>query len=254
MKTKVVFSALLASVLIEGAALADDVGLVLGRVRKVAIPVAVDDEADKPAPPPPPFERARAPEMNLSLGVRGTLVRDAGFDPYAQKDMLAQIAIAAGPTFARSGDVSFAALVEWSWGTAKATARGDDTSLGMHRIGLSLMAFYHPVKRLGLYAKLSPGAVHLRGEIADSGIERPLVARTWAFSMDAAGGLALMIANAGRARFWLTTEFGYSFATSADMVFSPLEDETDPRTYGSVTLPALRLAGPFGKFAFATTF
>ena len=108
--------------------------------------------------------------------------------------------------------------------------------------------------------KVAPAALHLRGSIDDPAIGRPLVSRSWTFGLDTTGGAALRIGTASKSNgnpavsFWLTGELGYSFAMKTDMVYAPGEDEEDPRTFGEITLPSLRLGGPVGKLAFALSF
>lgn len=162
-----------------------------------------DDIDAPPAPRAPLVVAARAPdraarrpsrsgvEMNIALGARGVVLPNRGFDPYAANNVLGQLSLAAGPTFARAGDVSFSALGQWDVGTATATTRGDQASLTMHHLAVALEARWQVVRRLGLFAKIAPGAVHLRGSFTDPVFERPLVSRSWAFEFDATAGLAL---------------------------------------------------------------
>jgi len=183
----------------------------------------------------------------------------AGFDPYAESNFLGQLSISAGLTFLKLGKVSFLSHAEWDVGSARSTARGDQTGLTVHRLALALETRYQVAHRLGLFLKVAPGAYHLRGTIEDPGFSRPLVSRSWTYSLDATGGAAVMFADIGSranpdARFWFTGELGFAFSGTSAMRFAPAEDADDPRHYGSLELPAFRPSGPIGRLAFAVSF
>ena len=186
-------------------------------------------------------------------------IASAGLDPFATDDSVGQLSLAAGPTLLRSGPVSIAALAEWDYGSREATARGDKTSLTMHRIGVGLESRFQLARRLMLFARVSPAAVNLRGTIEDAGLARPLVSRSWNWSLDTTGGVAVMFASTGpreapTSRFWFTGELGYGFAGQSAMSFAPEADAADPSKYGSIMLPALRPSGVLGRLAVAVSF
>lgn len=201
----------------------------------------------------------RAPEINLAFGLRSMIVPSAGLDPFSTNDSVPQLSLAAGPTLLRIGAVSFAALAEWDFGRLQSEARGEASSLVIHRLGVGLESRLQLARRLALFAKVAPAAVHLRGSLATAGFERPLVARSWSWSLDTTLGAAFMFANTGpraapTSRFWFTGELGYGFAGESSMSFAPEADDQDPRTYGAVTLPALRPSGALLRFAVAVSF
>lgn len=218
---------------------------------------------DAPAPlvvaAPLPVKRRAGPEINLALGQRMAGFPSAGFDPYSENDAIVQLSLVAGPTFLTLGKVSFAALAEWDVGSKGSTARGDVSRITVHRLAVGIESRYELAERLSLFLKVSPGAYHLRGTIEDPGFDRPLVSRSWTYSLDATGGAALMFARVGtravpRARFWFTGEAGYAFAGTSAMSFAPEESSDDPRHYGSIKLPDFRPAGPVGRLAFLVSF
>ncbi len=55
-------------------------------------------------------------------------------------------------------------------------------------------------------------------------------------------------------RWWFTGEGGYGFAGETAMTFKPDSEDEDPRTYGAITLPALRPSGVLLRFAAAVSF
>ncbi|MFO0761496.1 MAG: hypothetical protein U0359_33765 [Byssovorax sp.] len=211
------------------------------------------------APAPAEKASARGVEINLAFGFRGAGYPNAGFDPYGENDFVGQLMLAAGPTVYRSGKFSLATIAEWDVGSSRATARGDASRITLHRLAVSLESRYQLIDRLGLFVKLAPGAYHLRATIEDPGSERPLVSRTWTYSLDATGGASFMFARVGtkqapKARFFFTGEMGYGFAGTSEMVFAPTEDAEDPKHYGTLKLPDFRPAGPVGRLAFAVAF
>ena len=54
--------------------------------------------------------------------------------------------------------------------------------------------------------------------------------------------------------FWLLAELSYAFGGDIDMAFSPAKDNTDPRVFDSVSLPALQPSGLINRLAFAVSF
>jgi hypothetical protein len=216
--------------------------------------------ADAPPPPaePPPSARSR-PEINIAAGFREIFIPSAGLDPFSTGNAAVQLSLAVGPTLLRSGRVSLAAMAEWDVGTLGAMARGDESSLTMHRLGIGIESRFELARRLTLFAKVAPAAVNLRATLVDPGLDRPLVSRSWTWALDTTGGLAFMFASVGSrsdpsARFWFTAEGGYGFAGSSDMIFTPEASSDDPRHYGSVMLPSLRPSGGVGRLAMMVSF
>lgn len=245
---------------------------------------AVSQGVEAPAMPPPPVPQAPEPvaavpapaanapdappvlrprplphHIGLQFGVRTTNIPNGGYDPFSESNGLAQASIAATFTPWRSLPFSAHALAEWNIGASHAMARGADTSLTMHRFALGVEGRYEPISRLYFFAKLAPAAVHARAEIEDFALSAELTSRSWTWAVDTTGGAALRLGNAGKdhdpsATFWLMLEMGYSFAGEAEMVLTPVEDQDEPRRFGSVALPGLTPSGFLTRFAGAVTF
>jgi hypothetical protein len=241
--------------LLGGALLAATTALSLpARAELGAVTVAA--KADVAAPSK---AASRAPEINLAFGFRSLFIPSAGLDPFSSNNALTQVSLAAGPTLLRRGAVSFAALAEWDFGRLQDRARGETSELAIHRLGVGLESRLQLARRLALFAKVAPAAVHLSGSIVDPGVDRPLVSRSWSWALDTTAGAAFMFASTGpraapTSRWWFTGEGGYGFAGEAAMTFKPDADEEDPRTYGGITLPALRPSGVLIRFAAAVSF
>ena len=69
--------------------------------------------------------RTRSPRpWQGTIGMRGTLIRSNGFDPFSTTDMLPQISLSLQHPFARQGAFGVAAGVGMDYGEANADARG----------------------------------------------------------------------------------------------------------------------------------
>jgi hypothetical protein len=169
--------------------------------------------------------------------------------------------LAVGATWSplRFGSAALGLAAEYDLGARSGTARGAEASLVVHHATLGVRMEWTATRWLMLHLKAAPGMTHVRGSLKDGSLSDPLTARNTGFALDAMGGAAFRLGYSGhpelpRARFWLLTELGYSFSTPVKMAFSPDVDADDPRRFGSVKLPDLRVAGATGRVAFAVTF
>jgi hypothetical protein len=211
-----------------------------------------------PAAPPPdaaPPESAR-PEITLAGGARGSLIRSAGLDPYATNDFFLQGTAGLGLTVLHAGRASILLWAEYAGGQRNGTARGQDASLALHRLGGALETRYHLARRFYLAARLAPAAFLMHGSITESSLDRPLTASAWTWGLDATGSAGLLLGSTGPrgTKFWMTLDLGYAFAGEGKLAYSPAASDDDPRKFGAVTLPALRPAGPIGRLGMAVAF
>lgn len=214
-------------------------------------PTVVVVVPDLPRPEPP-----STPDVNLGVGVRGMLLPSAGFDPYSSNDFMAMSALTAGLTVLRFGRASITLSAEWNVGTRSGLARGQETSLTLHRLAGVAETRYQLGRRFFLAVKVSPAAFHARASLDDPSIERPLVSRTWTWSLEAAGGLGLLLGSTGQrgAKFWLNLDLGYTFAGETKVELSPAADDQDPRRYGTVAMPTLRPSGATSRLGVFVAF
>lgn len=216
-------------------------------------------DSTEPAPGTARKERPVPHLIATEIGLRMTYIVHEGFDPYAEKNGYGQVSLAGAYTFWQGTPISVAAGAEWNFGVARAEARGDATALTIHRLAASLQVRYAPVRRLSMFAKLAPAALHIRGDIEDIELSQTLEARTWTWALDATGGAALLLGSAGRddrpsASFWFSVELGYSFAGEVEMMYRPDSDEDEVRHFGDVRLPNIRPSGFLNRFAFGVSF
>jgi hypothetical protein len=202
---------------------------------------------------PPPSSR---PEFNVSLGLRGMLMPSRGFDPYATNNFLLQGSVGAGITVVRLGNASILLFAEYDGGARSATARGEQASLALHRLSGGAETRYQLGKRFHLAARVAPAAMFMHGSIEDSTLDRPLTASAWTWGLDVSGGGGLLLGSTGPrgAKFYVTLDFGYTFAGEKEMRYAPAASDEDPRKYGSVTLPAMKPAGATSRLGVAVAF
>lgn len=202
---------------------------------------------------PPPQAAPPYPEISISAGLRGMLLPSIGFDPYAGNDFLGQLSIAGAIAVVRTRHASILLFGEWDVGTRSGTARGQDTSLTLHRLGGGAETRLLLARRFYLSAKLAPAALHLRGTLRDSDMDRPLVSRNWTWGLDTTGGVGVLLGGA-RVQAWITLDLGYMFAGERGMTYAPGSDEEDTRRFGAVTLPSIKPSGAVSRLALAVTF
>ncbi len=213
---------------------------------------------DAPAPPTAPRKYDQR-YLGFEVGARGTILADAGLDPYAENDLLGSLSVGATWEPMRVKPFYFGLAAEYDYGSRQARARGVPSALVVHRAAVGVRARWEAASWLSVYAKVSPGVLALRGSITDPALDRPLVARPITWTADVVGGLAFPIVTVGDrewpfARMWILVEGGYAFAGSATMTYSPIEDPNDARQFGSVNLPPLRASGVVSRLAIAMSF
>src|SRR5437762_2431640 len=84
-----------------------------------------------PAPRPPGL-------WQVSLGMRDSAFRDAGYDPFSVNDAFVQASIGGSRAFRTGGPFTPAVGVSWETGVADATARGGQAHLRLSRLSAVL--------------------------------------------------------------------------------------------------------------------
>jgi Zn-dependent protease len=156
--------------------------------------------------------------------------------------------------------MTFAVGAEYDLGHHGATARGQQTSLVLHRLAGSILIDATIIRHLHTYARFAPGAIYLHGAIEDAALpERPLVSDAWTWAVDTTGGIAVLLGAVGADEapavgFWVTAEVGYCFTGEAQMSYAPEADGDDGRVFGSTRLPNVRPGGVVNRFALGISF
>ncbi|MCA9632915.1 MAG: hypothetical protein KC766_34925 [Myxococcales bacterium] len=196
-----------------------------------------------------------------SLGVRTSLVSDAGYDPYAEDNVLTQGSVGLSRTLFAEGEWSMAAAAGFDFGGVSATVRGEHSELDLYRFGLAPEARFHLLPRLYFLGRLGPTLSRDRVKVYDSAAATDLSSAGWTFGFDSALGAAYEVigktsgANHGT-RGWVQLEFGYGWSASRDITLEPRGDDADaaPERVNGVSMPALAIRGPAVKVAVAASF
>jgi hypothetical protein len=192
----------------------------------------------------------------VELGYRASILGDSGFDPFSDNDRLSQGSLVATRTLFTHGRFSFAPGLAFESGTSASTARGDSTSLGVHRLALPLDGRVHFGPWGYAFVRLAPGATLVDAEVRDSSSPGPLSKSTWVFATDVSAGYAWLAwpwdePERLRGRLWLQGDAGYGFATRDRLSLAPDLTGSDATRASAVDLGSLVLRGPFVRFAVA---
>jgi hypothetical protein len=179
-----------------------------------------------------------------SIGYRGTLVKNAGFDLFSEDDALNQFSLALGAVVLADDRLSFAAAVAWDYGEASAAIRGAPTELHLHRLTIAPEVRYHIFRRFYAFGRVGAGIAAVKASWDDAVARATRAANHLAFTVDPSAGLALEIAgeNSGvssRPRLWLLADAGYLVTTRTELVMGAASGSparTDPINLGSVAL------------------
>ncbi len=198
------------------------------------------------------------PHIEASLGARVSGVSDAGFDPFADSDALAQVSLGLGGTLFAQGRFSLAAYGFWDYGSRSNQARGEATALTVHRLSIGPEARYHLLPRLYLFAHVLPAFAYSQATLDDGVAEVTREARHWAYGADGAAGAAFeMYGRRGRRihpGLWLIAEGGYGYLGSTRLRLVAKEDSGAPQRTAPIDLGSLSLKGPYARLSVAFGF
>lgn len=198
------------------------------------------------------------PQLEASLGARVSGVADAGFDPFAESDALAQVSLGLGGTLLAQGPFSLAAYGFWDYGARSSQVRGEATALTVHRLSIGPEARYHLLPRLYLFAHVLPAFAHSEATLDDGVAQVQRQARHWAYGVDGAAGAAFeMYRRPGqriRPALWLVAEGGYGYLGSSGLVLKAKENAGAPERAEPVDLGSLSLKGPYARLSVAFGF
>ncbi|MDP9151308.1 MAG: hypothetical protein M3O36_15400 [Myxococcota bacterium] len=206
----------------------------------------------------------------LELGYRGNFVTDAGFNPFSTEDYLSQVSVAASRTVLLRRHVSFAVGLAWDYGKSTASARGDATSLEVHRLTVPLEGRLHFGALGYVFARAAPGLAMERAEVNDPSAPCPQVPSTgscavpltqsrWLFATDVSAGYAYPLWSRTETlelvpRIWLQAEGGYGWILTQRVRLSPDLPSGDARLASGIDLASLTMRGAFFRVAAAISF
>jgi hypothetical protein len=191
----------------------------------------------------------------LELGYRGSFVINPGYNPFSTNDYLPQFSLAATRTVFTQGRFSFAPGFAWDYGGSSATARGDTTSLSMHRLTVPLEGRAHFGDWGYAFVRAAPGLAALKAEVDEPSAPEALTKSKWVFATDVSAGYAWLAAprNSGRAlvgRLWLQADVGYGWVADMRLDLTP---GNQPRANG-IDLGTLAMNGAFFRIEAAASF
>jgi hypothetical protein len=202
----------------------------------------------------------RLKEMwRFELGYRGAFVTDAGYDPFSTQHYFPQVSLAVSRTVFARGAFSFAPGLAWDYGRSSATARGDASSLEVHRLVVMLEGRVHFGDWGYAFLRLAPGAASETLEVDDPSAPGPLTKSRWLFASDVSAGYAHLLWRRSErtelvARFWLQADGGYGWMAEQRLNLTPDLPAGDPRLTSGVDLGSLAMRGAFFRVAAAVSF
>jgi hypothetical protein len=191
----------------------------------------------------------------LEAGFRANFVTDPGYNPFSTQDYLGQVSVAASRTVFVSGRFSFAPGLAWDYGRSSATARGDSSSLEVHRLLVPLEGRVHFGRWGYVLLRVAPGIAVEDAEVDDSASPGAFTKNRWLFAGDLSAGYAFPIfvhtgASASSPGIWAQADGGYGFIATERL---DLSQSGSPST-ASADLGDLAMRGGFFRISGAVGF
>ncbi len=213
----------------------------------------------------------RLKEMwRFELGYRGNFITDAGLNPFSTQDYFGQVSMVASRTIVARGRFSFAPGIGWDYGKSGATARGDVTSLEVHRIVVPLEGRMHFGGWGYAFVRAAPGIAVENAEVNDptaicaqtaslEGCAAPLTKSRWLFATDISAGYAYPVwarkdVSELAPRIWLQADGGYGWIVGQRLALATDLASGDPRLASGVDLGTLTMRGAFFRATAAVSF
>jgi len=196
--------------------------------------------------------------IRVDLGTRVQFVGNEGLDPFAENDVLPQLALGASWGFFASDALSLAAVGGFDYGATSSRARDNATSLDLRRFTLGPEARYHLFRVLALTARVAPTLTREAAEVS-TGIDSDQQSVAWKFGVDATAGAALELygyhgGTSRKPRLWVTAEGGYGWTAPHEMIFEPIEASAAPQRLTPLQFDDLSVSGPLFRITVALSF
>ncbi|HEY4013170.1 MAG TPA: hypothetical protein VGM06_07520 [Polyangiaceae bacterium] len=191
----------------------------------------------------------------VEAGFRANFVTDPGYNPFSTKDYFGQFALAASRTVFVAGPFSFAPGLSWDYGRSSATARGDGSSLDVHRLLVPLEGRVQFGRWGYALVRVAPGVAVEDAEVDDPASPTPLTKSRWLFAGDLSAGYAFPIvahtgASASSPGFWVQADGGYGFVATQRLELT----QNGSSATASADLGDLALRGGFFRISVAVGF
>jgi hypothetical protein len=197
--------------------------------------------------------------VRLDLGARTQFIKNSGFDPFSEKDVLSQVSVAASWAFWAQDSASLAAVVGFDYGGSSARARSDQAKLDLARYTLAPELRYHLLRLLVLTAKVGPTLTRESAELNGGGFGSSLVKTSWKFGVDATAGAALELwgyakGTSRKPRLWLAAEGGYGWTAPMKLNLKPEDSAAVPQRLVAPALDDLSISGPLFRVTLALSY
>jgi len=192
-----------------------------------------------------------------TIGMRGTLIRSNGFDPFSSTDLLPQVSLSLQHPFAREGAFGVAAGVSMDYGEANADARGTPSTFKAWRLSVVLEGRYYPRPYAYAFARLAPGMLRAAAVLNDASSPNgnQLADHFDLPAVDGSAGAAFRISGpANPVAAWLCVEAGYGWARSHHLFLTPAAPPRDQAKLAAVDLGTIDPRGAFMRVALAITY
>ena len=225
--------------------------LVTAGLALVAGMARADDAAPaRPAAPAP------APPWQLSLGVRDSAFRDAGYDPFSTNDAFVQASVSGTRAFPTGGPLTPALGLSWETGQTDAAARGGQAHLRLSRLAAVVEGrlAVDPLP-LSLFLRLSPGLLQGTASLDDRSAPALLSATFSRLSLDASLGAVAALSPRGKPVVLLgIAEGGYGWSPRQSLTLRPALATADQAKGGSTSLGSLAARGAFLRLSAGLAF
>jgi hypothetical protein len=227
-------------------------GLAALALASVAVPLPVaaqfiEREAANPRPE----------TVEGTIGVRGMLIRSAGFDPFSSNDLLPQVSLSLQHPFARQDAFGVSVGVSTDYGESDAAARGTPSTFKAWRLSLLVEGRYYARPFAYGFARLAPGLLRAAAVLNDpsSPNGNQLADHFDLPSVDGSAGAAFRLSGpANPVAAWLCVEAGYGWAGSHHLFLTPAAPARDQAKLAAVDLGTIDARGAFMRFAMAITY
>ncbi|MBV9948218.1 MAG: hypothetical protein JOZ69_15305, partial [Myxococcales bacterium] len=182
-----------------------------------------------------------------------------GYDPFSTNGYLPEFSLAASRTLLSRGPLSFAPGIAWGYGRSDATARGDPTSIEVHRLLVPLEGRLH-VGRWGVagyaFLRVAPGVAAQTATVEDASSPARFTATRWLFAGDVSAGYAYPFwarpsEGAHLPRAWIEADGGYGFVADRRLDLSAALPPGSSIRADGLDLGTVGLRGGFFRLALA---
>jgi hypothetical protein len=195
--------------------------------------------------------------VQATAGMRTTLIRSAGFDPFSRSDALPQLSLALAHPFAQQGAFAVSAGIGMDYGEASATARSTPATLSIWRLSAIAEGRYYLWPFAYAFARFAPGMLRGGAILADASSPTggQLEDHFDVLGADASLGAAIRISGpANPVAVWACAEGGYGFAQGHRLLLAPPAPARDQPRLAPVDLGRIDPRGAFLRFTLALTY